>query len=173
MLSPGGCQVDCMRKHNADESTPTYLDSAVRVAAKAVRATFDGLQSSRLVARIGVVVFLSFQLVACTDATAPRRAMDKNSVEAVMPALTDARRRLASGIVDITVRQKLSLSLSSVEIALRSDDVQGVETALSNLSDLLGSYEARTHTDKSEVSAIFLVMNVVSRVAAPESPTTY
>src|SRR5688500_3691102 len=111
-----------MSKLNADMSTPTDLRSATRGALCAARAKLAQLTAFRLSARIGFMALMALQTVACGDMTAPGRRMDREAVESVMPAVADARRRLASGIADVTVRQQLSINLSAIEIALRGDN---------------------------------------------------
>ena len=129
---------------------------------------------TRFVARIALAALLSLQLVACSDSmTSPNRRMDRDGVENILPAVNDARRRLASGFADVAVRQQLTITLSEMEIALRADDVEGVEKHIKVVSDLLTQYNAHARSDRPEVSAVFLVMAGVERVAAPGAASSF
>jgi hypothetical protein len=162
-----------MSKLNADMSTPTDLRSAVRGALCAARATFTLLKASKLSARIGLIALMSLQAVACADVTAPGRRMDRDAVEALMPAISDARRRVASGIADVSVRQQLTINLSAVEIALRGDDVAAAQKAVAAVQTLLNTYSPRAYADRQEISAVFLVLAGVERVATPDASTVF
>jgi hypothetical protein len=118
-------------------------------------------------ARIGLAVLTAISAAACSDATAPGRRMDREEIENVIPAVTDARRRVASGFADVSVRQQMTVTLSNIEIALRADDVEGVESGLSTVSTLIGAYANRASADRAEVSAVFLVLNRVQRISSP------
>ena len=96
--------------------------------------------------------------------------MDRDAVENVIPAVTDARRRVASGIADVSVRQEMTITLSNVEIALRADDVAEVEKGLASVSSLMGSYSNRASADRPEISAVMLVLGAVHRISAPNAP---
>lgn len=120
------------------------------------------------------MVFLAFQLVACADSvTGVRRSMDRESVDNIMPALTDARRRVASGFVDVGVRQQMTLLISNVELALTSDDVEAVQKNLASLDALLSGYRAKSQTDRPEVSTVYTVMSAVSRIASSGASAAY
>src|SRR5262245_7797289 len=110
-----------MEKLNADMSTPAYLRSATRgalCAARVMARLFSGARMSR----IGMAVLTAMSTAACTDITGPGgRQMDRDLVENFLPAVTDARRRVASGIADVSVRQEMTITLSNIEIALRAD----------------------------------------------------
>jgi hypothetical protein len=119
--------------------------------------------------RIGMVALLAISAAACSDVTAPGRRMDRAAVENIMPAITDARRRVASGIGDVAVRQQLTISLSGIELALRADDIDGVEKGLTNVATLMSTYGNRASADRAEVSAVFLVLTGVQRISSPYS----
>ena len=166
MLSFGESQNDCMEKLNAVMSTPAYLRSAIRGALRAARVV--SLNSgAKLTSRIGLVALLAIQAAACSDVTAPGRRMDRDAVENVMPAVNDARRRVASGIADVAVRQELTITLSNIEIALRADDVADVEKGLSAVQALMGSYGPRAYADRQEISAVMLALAGVQKVSSP------
>ena len=160
-----------MSKPNADVSTPKHLRSSVRGALGAARAVLATLESPRLLARFGFAALLALQTVACADVTAPGRRMDHESVENVIPAITDARRRVASGISDVAVRQELTLTLSGIEIALRGDDVPGVAKGIADVTALLSQYGPRAYADRPEITAVYLAVAGVQRIATPETMT--
>lgn len=153
-----------MQKLNADMSTPAYLRSALRGALGALQ----GLASRK--SRIVLAVFMAMSAAACSDVTAPGRRMDREAVENVIPAVTDARRRVASGIADVSVRQEMTLTLSNIEIALRADDVETVEKGLTAVSNLVTNYGNRASADRPEVSAVLLVLGAVQKISTP-NPT--
>jgi hypothetical protein len=152
-----------VKQLNAVMSTPAYLRSAVRGALCATRR-----QYSRLSSRIALVA-LAFAATACSDVTAPGRKMDRDAVENIIPAITDARRRVASGIADVSVRQQMTISLSNIELGMRADDVDGVEVELGKVATLMTNYGNRASGDRQEVSAVFLVLNGVQKIAAPNA----
>jgi hypothetical protein len=158
-----------MSKRNADVSTPTYLRSAARGALRATRAAISFLKGTRLSPRIGMVALLAIQAAACADVTAPGRRMDRESVEQVIPAVNDARRRIVSGISDVSVRQQLTISLSNIELALRADDVESVGEGITKVQTLLGTYSPRAFADRQEISAIQLALAGAQRVSSPDA----
>jgi hypothetical protein len=155
-----------MSKLNAVMSTPAYLRSAIRGALRATRTTAL-LKGTRLTSRIGLVALLAIQAAACSDVTAPGRRMDRDAVENVMPAVNDARRRVAAGIADVSVRQQLTVTLSNIEIALRADDVADVEKGMAAVQTLMASYSPRAYADRQEISAVMLALAGVQKVSAP------
>jgi hypothetical protein len=173
MLSSGDCQLDRMEKLNADMSTPAYLRSATRGALRAVRVAKSLFKGMGLTPRIGLVCLLAIQAAACSDVTAPGRRMDREAVENVIPAINDARRRVASGISDVAVRQQLTIDLSSVEIALRGDDVEAVNQGVEAVTTLMSSYAPRASADRPEISAVQLALSSVRRVASPGSAESF
>src|SRR6185436_8272938 len=155
-----------MQNHYADMSTPTYLLSAARKALRASRVVASHFSGARM-SRMGMALLMAISAAACSDATAPGRRMDRDAVENVIPSVTDARRRVAAGFADVAVRQQMTISLSNIEIALRADDVEGVETGLSSVSSLIGAYANRASADRAEVSAVFLALNRVQKISSP------
>ena len=117
--------------------------------------------------RIGMAILMAMSAAACSDVTAPGRQMDRDAVENMLPAVTDARRRVASGIADVSVRQEMTLTLSNVEIALRADDVNEVEKGLTTVATLMTTYGNRASGDRPEVSAVMLVLAGVQRISSP------
>jgi hypothetical protein len=120
-----------------------------------------------------MVALLAVSAAACSDVTAPGRRMDRDQVENVMPAIVDARRRVASGIGDVAVRQQMTITLSNVEIALRSDDVETAQKGLTEVANLMSSYGTRASADRPEVSAVFLVLTSVQKITSPGTVLAY
>jgi hypothetical protein len=152
-----------MQNDHADLPTPANLPPALR----GFRAALSFLKAPRII----MVVLMAFSATACSDVTAPGRMMDREAVENVMPSVNDARRRVASGIADVAVRQQLTITLSNLEIALRADDVDGVTKGMAAVETLLNSYSPRAHADRQEISAVMLVLAGVGRVASPDAST--
>ena len=117
-----------------------------------------------------MAMVMAMSAAACSDVTAPGRRMDRDAVENILPAVTDARRRVASGIADVSVRQEMTVTLSDVEIALRADDVETVEKGLTSVANLMSSYGNRAPADRAEVSAVYLVLMAVQRISSPGNP---
>ena len=117
-----------------------------------------------------MAILMAMSAAACSDVTAPGRRMDRDAVENILPAVTDARRRVASGIADVSVRQEMTVTLSDVEIALRADDVETVEKGLTSVANLMSSYGNRAPADRAEVSAVYLVLMAVQRISSPGNP---
>ena len=105
-----------MEKLNADMSTPAYLRSAARSALGALRCTIARFVGTRM-SRIGMALLMAISAAACSDVTAPGQRMEREAVENIIPAVTDARRRVASVTADVAVRQEMTLTLSSVEMS--------------------------------------------------------
>jgi hypothetical protein len=116
-----------------------------------------------------MAVLMAVSAAACSDATAPGRRMDRDAVENIIPAVTDARRRVASGIADVAVRQEMTIELSNIEIALRADDVDGVDHGLTTVASLMATYSNRASGDRAEVSAVYLVVAGVQRISSPNA----
>lgn len=122
--------------------------------------------------RIGMAILMAMSAAACSDVTAPGRRMDRDAVENILPAVTDARRRVAGGIADVSVRQQMTVTLSDVEIALRADDVDEVEKGLTTVATLMTTYGNRASGDRPEVSAVMLVLAGVQRISSPGVPVS-
>jgi hypothetical protein len=157
-----------MEKLNADMSTPAYLGSAARGAHRALRVIISRLTGATM-SRIFLAICIAISTEACSDVTAPGRRMDHDAVENVMPAVTDARRRVASGIADVAVRQEMTISLSNIEIALRADDVVNVEKGLTSVAALMTLYGNHASGDRAEVSAVLLALAAVQRISSPNA----
>src|SRR3954471_16574697 len=104
-----------MENNLVDMSTPTLLRSDAhvqRVAGHTLLSRLRRFTTFRFVA----FAFALLELGACSDSlTSPNRAIDRERLNAVMPALTDGRHRLASGITSISTRQTVQLDLAQLE----------------------------------------------------------
>ena len=119
---------------------------------------------TRLATRLGFVGLSVLSMTACADMTGPR-SVDQQAVDNVMPAVVDARFRLASGVVNVPARQQVTIALSNLELALRSGDSEKSRTRLSEATKLLETYRAKASTaDAADISAIYLALHAVSDV---------
>jgi hypothetical protein len=140
---------------------PNTLNSVIRKAA----AIFSGVRPSRAgSATIRFALLLCVVgLGACSDMTSPQRSMDRAAVDSLMPSVLDARLRVAGGIKDIATRQKVEVSLSSLEVALKSDNAQHAHDNIQSIATLLDGYRVQSSTgDGADISAIFITLNAVS-----------
>jgi hypothetical protein len=146
-------------------SMPTTLRTALfgAVAPVIARATRRGRKVSGAQA---VLVLAMVAMTACSDSlTGIDRVIDREAVEAVMPAVTDGRLRLAKGIESVSVRQKLVIGISNLELSLKRDDVVGARAEVKKASELLATYgETASNGRNADVSAMILMLNAVSTV---------
>lgn len=117
--------------------------------------------------RAFILVTAMLALAACGEsATAPRQSsIDRVAAARVVPAVTDARIRLALGIENAAVRDRLRHDLTELESALTNGDgdkarfhLRVIGTVTSDYRTQLGSIT----TDDAEISAIELMMVAVS-----------
>jgi hypothetical protein len=145
--------------------TPTTLRTALFGASASVpaRATRRGRKVSVAQA---MLVLSMVTMTACSDSlTGIDRVIDREAMEAVMPAVTDGRMRLANGIDNVSVRQKLVIGISTLEFALKRDDVIGARAEVKKASELLATYgQTGSNVRNPDVSAIVLMLNAVSTV---------
>ena len=141
--------------------TPAF-SPLFQLAAAAVRGLRSASRARRASLQFGLLVSL-VGLGACSDLTSPNRALNRAAVDSLMPSVTDARLRVATGITNFTVRQKVTVALSSLEIALKSDNAQHAHDNIATITDLLSGYRAQTPSgDGADISAIFLTLNAAS-----------
>ena len=111
-------------------------------------------------------------LGACSDMTAPNSSgIDQSAVSDVMPALTDARVRISTGLRTIAVRQKVTLALADLDFALRTGNRQTALTDVRSLTSTLNDYRSQVISDGADVTAIMLMLQAVSRIVDPTNPT--
>lgn len=139
-----------------------FLDSISNV-----RRALGASRRKQLPAKLALVGLSFFSMTACADLTGPR-SVDQQAIDNVLPAVSDARFRLASGVVNISSRQQVIVALSNLELALRSGDSEKSRTRLSEVTKLLDTYRAKSSSaDAADISAIYLALHVVSDVVSP------
>jgi hypothetical protein len=135
-----------------------------------ISSTRRVLRSSRrkgLAIRLAFVGLSFFSMTACADMTGPR-SVDQQAIDNVMPAVTDARFRLATGVTNIASRQQVVLALSNLELALRSGDPDKSRARLNDVNGLVNAYRAKAlAADAADISAIVLTLHAVSDVVGP------
>lgn len=106
-------------------------------------------------------------LAACSDApTAPRRTIDAATIARVMPAIVDARLRIAPAIENTSVRDRVAHDLTELESAMTTGDGSNARFHARLIGSLLKDYRAQQSNgaDGADVTAIMLMLNVVSPV---------
>jgi len=142
--------------------TPTAFHLAFQLASALVRGLRSASRARRASLQFGLLVSL-VGLGGCSDMTSPTRVLNRAAVDSLMPSVTDARLRIASGITDIPTREKVIVSLSSLEIALKSDNAQHAQDNITTVSDLLTGYRAQSPAgDGADISAVFLMLNAAT-----------
>lgn len=115
-------------------------------------------------ARRAVVCGVAVALTACSDATAPRAALNPRDVAEVMPAVLDAFNRLAPSIESEVYREPTIASIGRLVGALENLDGNLSRFYVREIGSLMVDYRTRqpNRTDGSEVSAIELMLNAVT-----------
>jgi hypothetical protein len=126
---------------------------------------FQSVLSAR---RAFILVTAMMALAACGEsATAPRPpSIDLVAAARVMPAVTDARIRLALGIENTVVRDRVRHDLTQLEAALTSGDGEKARFHLRVIGTVTSDYRAQQGsitTDGAEICAIDLMTIAVSR----------
>jgi hypothetical protein len=107
-------------------------------------------------------------LAACSDSpTAPVRSIDRVAAARVMPCVVDARVRLAVGIENAVIRDRVTHDLRELEVGLANGDGQKARFHAHTIADVLREYrnqQGSTNTDGADVTAITLMLNQVSSV---------
>ena len=120
-------------------------------------------------ARRVAVVFAVLAIQACSgdSPTAPTQSIDRVAAARVMPAVIDARVRLAIGIENVVVRDRVTHDLAQLEIALLNGDGEKARFHTRVLATVVTDYryqQGATTTDGADVTAITLMLHVVSGV---------
>ena len=118
--------------------------------------------------RAFILVTAMMALAACGEsATAPEQSsIDRVAAARVVPAVTDARIRLALGIENTVVRERLHHDLMALESALTNGDGAKARFHLRVIGTVTSDYRAQQgsmRTDGAEISAIELMMIAVTR----------
>ena len=116
-------------------------------------------------------VLLSMSLAAmaaCGDSpTAPQASIDRVAAARVVPAVTDARVRLALGVENIAVRGRITHDLQELEDALQNGDGQKARFHVRVLGTVIADYRQEQRavtTDGADVTGIVLMLHAVSQI---------
>ena len=124
------------------------------------------ISASRCATRLRpILVVVLFVASGCADAITAPPALDPSTADRVMPAVTDARSRLAAGIENAGVRQRVEFDLQQLENALASRDGQKARYHLQLVAGILADYRASLGSlmrDGPDVSGIALSLVAAS-----------
>jgi hypothetical protein len=127
----------------------------------------NGCSRLQAAARAFALLFGLVALAACGEsATAPQQSIDRIAAARVMPAVTDARVRLAVGIDNAAVRERMTHDLMELESALLNGDGQKARFHVRVLGTVIADYRAQQRnltTDGADVTAIVLMLHAVSQ----------
>ena len=115
------------------------------------------------------LVVSGFVLAACSDGpTAPEPPIDGVAAARMMPSIADARIRLALGIENASVRERILHDLRELEIALANGDGRKSRFHVRVLGSIVDEYKVQAvgKTNAPDLSAISLVLYGVSQVVA-------
>lgn len=146
----------------------------LRAAAPFLRAAVKSLPKSNLKSASGLLVAMML-LTACSDVVAPPKvSMDRVAAARLMPAVTDARLRLAAGIDNAAIRERVVYDLTELEVALSNGDANGTQFRVRLVSSVLADYKAQpgSSVDKADVTGILLAMNAVNHLIGNETLTS-
>ena len=115
-----------------------------------------------------IVTLAMVALAACGEsATGPTQSsIDRVAAARVVPAVTDARVRIALGIENEAVRDRVRHDLLELESALTNGDGDKARFHLRVLATVTSDYKAQqgsATTDCAEISAVELMMIAVTR----------
>jgi len=122
--------------------------------------------SARRVAMVSAI----FVLAACSGdgpTAAPQPSIDRVAAARVVPSVIDARVRVAAGIENVAIRDRMTHDLRELEIALTNGDGEKARFHARVLATVVTDYRAQlgsTTTDGADATAITLMLNVVSQV---------
>jgi hypothetical protein len=131
-------------------------------------AASEGLRISRY-ALLGISMLA---LAACSDAPlGPSYALDRVEAARVLPAVIDARVRIAAGIENMAIRDRVTYDLSQLEVALASGNGNGARFHVRVVVSVLTEYKAQpgSAVDAADISGILLAMNAVTNLVGTES----
>ncbi|MEX2180012.1 MAG: hypothetical protein WD801_14955 [Gemmatimonadaceae bacterium] len=105
---------------------------------------------------------------ACSDAAvAPQASIDRVAAARVMPSVTDARVRLAGGIENEAIRERVTHDLTELARALTNGDGSKARFHTRVLGNVLTDYRSQqggSMTDGQDVTAIALMLFSVAQV---------
>ena len=116
--------------------------------------------------RIGLAGVCLMVLTACGESpAAPRTSFDHAAAARLLPAVIDARLRLAPALNNVGVRQRVIVDLTDLENAIKGDDGARARLQTVDLASILTDYRALTFTsDGADAMAILLVVDAVSQI---------
>jgi hypothetical protein len=106
-------------------------------------------------------------LAACADSPTGLQSMDPDVVAEVMPAVVDARIRVASRLDDPSMRERFRVEILTLETSLAGNNVPQARISVNNIGDALNSYRASIGSaspDAADLSAIELMLSAVAPV---------
>jgi hypothetical protein len=123
----------------------------------------------RIIGRALVLLVSLSAMIACGDSPmAPQQpAIDRVAAARVVPAVTDARIRLAVGVMNVSVRDRIVHDLTELENALMNGDGQKARFHVRVLGTVISDYRAQqgnTTSDGADVSGIALMLLAVSQI---------
>jgi hypothetical protein len=137
-----------------------------RTASHPSVASFIGKTWMSSIAR-ALIVAGGFALGACSDAaTAPEPPIDRVAAARVMPSVTDARVRLAQGIENAAVRDRVTHDLQELALGLTNGDGRKSRFHVRVIGSVLDDYKKQGIGASSapDITAISLVLYAVSQV---------
>jgi hypothetical protein len=113
----------------------------------------------------GVALFASLlALAACGDAPTAPELMDPNAIALVMPSVIDARLRLAARLADPSTSQRMLFEIQTLESALGANNSHQARVCVANIGDVLNSRRTTGGADAADLSAVELMLRVVTPV---------
>jgi hypothetical protein len=117
------------------------------------------------IAACGILLFAG----ACSDSPlAPQQqSLDRVAAARIVPAVTDARVRLAAGVENLAIRERLVHDLSGLESALQYGDGSRARFHVGVLATVVREYRAQqgaVTTDGADVTGVVLMLHAVSQV---------
>jgi hypothetical protein len=106
-------------------------------------------------------------LAACGDSPTAPQSMDPDAVAEVMPAVVDARIRVATRLDDPSMRERFRVEILTLETSLAGNNVPQARISVNNIGDALNSYRASIGSaspDAADLSAIELMLSAVAPV---------
>lgn len=117
--------------------------------------------------RRALLVVSTFVVAACADAPmAPEVPIDRVAAARLTPSVTDARIRLANGIENPSVRERVVHDLRELEIALANGDGRIARFHVRVIGSVIDEYKVLEAAKKNapDLTAISLVLYVISQL---------
>jgi hypothetical protein len=105
-------------------------------------------------------------LAACGDSPTAPQSMDPDAVAEVMPAVVDARIRVAMRLDDPSMRERFRVEILTLETSLAGNNVPQARISVNNIGDALNAYRASgvASPDAADLGAIELMLSAVAPV---------